>query len=95
MTKNEAIAALNHMGKAWFVLRYVNEHTNSEEKRWTLVPTANAVRNSYYELTREYHAWFLVKILRDEGNRMTSNKMGITAQEVKDLAEASVMDLLK
>jgi len=95
---NKDLENLNHMGKAWFVLRYYAEHLDPTEKRHlncTSESLASRRENRFAE-TSNVHAELLLEVISTRNLKgINSNKLGVTSDEVIDMAKKSVLALVR
>ena len=78
---------LNKMGAVWFVSYAYHEHIDATHLTWRRVSTART-RAKRFSNTFSYHRYWLDKIMSMDSRRLEKNEIGLTALEVKRMAEA-------
>ena len=78
--------ALNKIGAAWFVSYAYNEKRDSTHTNWTRVKTTKS-RISNYERSREYHKFWLNKVLLMNDEKLNKNTLLLNASAVKYMAK--------
>lgn len=77
---------LSHMGATWFVSYAYFCYIDRKHFNWTNIKTVDS-RKSIYETTKQYHKFWLSQILLMEESRLNTNKIGISAVEIKKMAK--------
>ncbi len=78
--------ALRKIGAAWFVSYAYYEKRDRTHTNWMRVKTTKT-RSSNYERSREYHKFWLNKVLLMNDEKLNRNTLGLNASDIKDLAK--------
>ena len=74
------------MGASWFVSYTYHDHVDATHLNWNRVATNTRI--SLYGKTFSYHRYWLDKIMVMDAQKLEKNQIGLTALEVKRMAEA-------
>lgn len=78
---------LARMGASWFVSYAYCKYVDEEHTNWNRVATST-MRRRIYDKSFSYHRYWLDKILSMDSRRIEQNEIGLSALDVKHLAEA-------
>jgi len=77
---------LTTMGAIWFVSYSFHVYINKSHMNWKNVTTCDS-RISVFNNTKNYHKFWLQKILEMNDNRLNTNKIGLKAEKTKEMAK--------
>ena len=77
---------LAKIGASWFVSYSYHLYINKSHENWQNVSTY-PYRISVFNKTKNYHQYWLRKILEMDDKRLNTNKIGLDAAETKRLAK--------
>lgn len=77
---------LGKMGAAWFVSHAYHEHVDAAHTNWNRIRTVRT-RIAHFGKTFSYHRYWLDKVMSMDGKLLETNKIGLTAIQIKDMAK--------
>lgn len=85
---------LSHMGATWFVSYAYHCSVNKKHVAWENVKTYST-RISVFNRTKKYHVFWLQQVLLMEDARLSTNKLGVEAKDVKNMARETLDKYLR
>lgn len=76
---------LSKMGASWFVSYLYYKKIDKTHTNWTLVGTSTRI--PVFNKTGNYHDYWLRKILEMDDNKLNTNKIKLSAPEIKNMAK--------
>jgi len=77
---------LRRMGASWFVSYSFFTYKDKSHTNWEKISTCQA-RVSVFNRTKDYHEFWLGKILEMDDKRLNTNEIGLDAKKVKEMAQ--------
>lgn len=77
---------LTTMGAAWFVSYCYYDKIDKTHRNWEKIGTHDN-RKSVYNRTAQYYRLWLMKVLEMSTDRLSTNKIGLTGEKVKKMAQ--------
>ena len=76
---------LQRMGASWFISFAYHKYIDAKHLNWNRVATK--MRISVYDKSFSYHRYWLDKVMSMDDKLLKTNKIGLTAIQVKDMAK--------
>lgn len=76
---------LRHIAAGWFVSYAYYEHINKKHINWSRAHSSQ-VRQRKYFMSREYHKEWLNEVLHMSDDKLNTNQLGLTANQIKEMA---------